>query len=375
MDLHASLRVDLAKTSHWGTNVTYAREIHFMNSSTPEKKHKKNWCFAGFWQFLDLKNHGTFSFWMIFDCLWYAAMQIQHFRSELPVPACNLCKASKACTMQRPPTHVICRLTDRIEMENGETKHAKHGKNTASNIKSCTSMLLPDSILTCFFVAIWFRFGLVKNIMSQRQIKANALLIIARRFYIVDYCGIGVAFRSQELWKLKSSTTSSTRQGSNCRAPSPSPWKSAINSGSPASEKTSTTGWLCWHHIHCKKTLSDSCLVIRSHTFLPSVWEDNDRHETSRNTIWTIMDIMDTSWFCQSMFHATNQTRAFSRKTISFLRMAPCHLPAHQWHGVYVPSQERRANEMWGKCVWQISRFKNCWFPSLHDVCILYSLM
>ena len=22
---------------------------------------------------------------------------------------------------------------------------------------------------------------------------------------------------------------------------------------------------------------------------------------------------------------------------------------------------------LWGKCVWQISRFKNCWFPSLHD--------
>ena len=126
-------------------------------------KKTKKLCFASFWQFLDPKNHGTFCFWMIFHCLWYAAMQIQHFRSELPVPTCNLCKASKACTMQRPPTHVICRLTDRIEIENVETKHAKHGKNTASNIESCTSMLLPDSILTCFFVAIWFRFGLVKK--------------------------------------------------------------------------------------------------------------------------------------------------------------------------------------------------------------------
>lgn len=163
------------------------------------RKKQKKLMFCWLLTVLDPKNHGTLSFWMIFHCLWYAAMQIQHFRSELPVPACNLCKASKACTMQRPPTHVICRLTDRIEIANGETKHAKHGKNTASNIESCTSMLLPDSILTCFFVAIRFRFGLVKNIMSQKQIKANALLIIARRFYIVDYCGIGVAFRSQEL--------------------------------------------------------------------------------------------------------------------------------------------------------------------------------
>lgn len=161
------------------------------------------------------------------------------------------------------------------------------------------------------FVAIWFRFRFVKNILSQKQIKANALLIICTSILycrlLNDYCGVGVAFRSQEVWKLKSSTTSSTRQGGNCRAPSPSPWKSAINSGSPASEKTSTTG-------------------------------------------------MDTSWFFQVPCSMPRIKHVpFPGKQYLFLRMAPCHLPAHQWHGVYVPSQEqvpmRVTNEAFsGRC-------------------------
>ncbi len=94
MDLHASLRVDLPKTSHWGTYVTHAIEIHIMSTN------KNIVVFSSrFWQVRSLKTMGRSLFGWFFSAFGMPPCPLKTFEVSCQCPP---------VTSVRPAKHARC---------------------------------------------------------------------------------------------------------------------------------------------------------------------------------------------------------------------------------------------------------------------------